>query len=561
MRLALTVVLWLILPQVGPVQAAEDIGEAAAVAKIHALGGEIQRRSEQRGLDDSQLGTGKGTDDPVVLVNFIGNEKVEDDDLQCLQAFPDLEYLHLGRTKIGDSGLKHIAGLKHLKWLGLTGTRVTDTGLKELEGLQELDAVLLGNTAVTDAGLSSLCKLKNLESLILSAAKVTGAGFQTTDGLSKLKSLDLSQTKFNDTAAAELAKFPNLQYLSLRLTPVSDGGVKELAKLHNLKTLDLSMTKITDAGLEPLGDLKNLKTLLVEVTRVTSAGQDRLKVLLPQIKFKKEQLGQRTDPDFDVSIARPSYTEKHPAVLFDEAHQNFHTASGRYKVFADLISNDGCRVTPNRDFLTPELLAKFDLFITANAPAKSAESPSAFTSEECDAVANWVQGGGALLLITDHEPFGSGSQELAKRFGVNMSLLVSVDPKSTTKNGLLFSRADGRLGDHPILQGRDQSERINRILTFTGQSLNGPPGSAQLLKFSDTAMDVGSGKKVSAAGRAQGIAFTYGKGRVVVMGEAGELSAQIYGAEPAGKMGMNVPGCDNRQLALNIIHWLTGLIE
>jgi len=26
-------------------------------------------------------------------------------------------------------------------------------------------------------------------------------------------------------------------------------------------------------------------------------------------------------------------------------------------------------------------------------------------------------------------------------------------------------------------------------------------------------------------------------------------------------MGMNVPGCDNRQFALNIVHWLTGLID
>ena len=54
------------------------------------------------------------------------------------------------------------------------------------------------------------------------------------------------------------------------------------------------------------------------------------------------------------------------------------------------------------------------------------------------------------------------------------------------------------------MNGRDPSERIDRILTFTGQSLKGPPGSVQLLKFSDTAMDMGFGrerKKVSAAGR------------------------------------------------------------
>jgi hypothetical protein len=35
------------------------------------------------------------------------------------------------------------------------------------------------------------------------------------------------------------------------------------------------------------------------------------------------------------------------------------------------------------------------------------------------------------------------------------------------------------------------------------------------------------------------------------------LSAQVVGAEKR-PMGMNVQGSDNRQLALNIMHWLSG---
>ena len=66
-------------------------------------------------------------------------------------------------------------------------------------------------------------------------------------------------------------------------------------------------------------------------------------------------------------------------------------------------------------------------------------------------------------------------------------------------------------------------------------------------------------KPASAAGRAQGVAFSLGKGRVVVMGEAAELSAQVIG--DGRKFGMNVPGIDNRQMALNIMHWLSGLLE
>jgi hypothetical protein len=70
----------------------------------------------------------------------------------------------------------------------------------------------------------------------------------------------------------------------------------------------------------------------------------------------------------------------------------------------------------------------------------------------------------------------------------------------------------------------------------------------------------------SADGRAQGIAMTSGKGRVVVLGEAGMLSAQIVrsgGIDQAGEMkiGMNVPGSDDRQFALNLLHWLSGLLK
>ena len=33
-----------------------------------------------------------------------------------------------------------------------------------------------------------------------------------------------------------------------------------------------------------------------------------------------------------------------------------------------------------------------------------------------------------------------------------------------------------------------------------------------------------------------------------------------YG-DPPQPMGMNVPGCDNRKFAVNIAHWLSGLID
>jgi hypothetical protein len=572
MRLALTFLASIAILPLSTSRADDKADQAAAIAKIQSLGGEIERQSEGRPTAPASAGqpgssspvpaTGKNgqSKDPVVAVDLIGNTKVRDDDLKCLRSFPELKHLYLGRTSISDAGLKHVAGLKHLNRLGLIGTKVTDAGLRELKDLQELQDLFLADTAITDEAFTEIGKLKSLQFVLLGSTRITGAGLKNSDKLPSLRNLILSHTRFTDAATADLEKFPNLEELSLDSTPISDAGLKGLAKLQKLTFLDLSGTRITDAGLPRLAELKNLKTVLLAQTGLTTDGLNRLKESLPRTRFARQQLGQRTDPDFDVSVAHPAYSAKHPKVLFDEAHQNFHTASGRYKVFADLITNDGYQVTPNKESLTPELLGKYDLLISANATAKSGPLPSAFTEAECKSVENWVRGGGALLLITDHEPFGSGSDELGKKFGVNMSLLVTVDPANQTDNGLLFSREKNQLGDHAILRGRDSSERINRVLTFVGQSLKGPRDSVALLKFADTANDVGRGKKVSAAGRAQGLAFKFGRGRVVVMGEAGDLSAQIYG-DPPGKMGMNVPGCDNRQFALNMVHWLSGLID
>jgi hypothetical protein len=276
--------------------------------------------------------------------------------------------------------------------------------------------------------------------------------------------------------------------------------------------------------------------------------------------------GQQSDPTFDTKVARPSYRTEHPRVLFDEAHHNFHTTDGRYKPFAELIANDGLKVTPNKQKFTKDLLSKGEILIIANALSADGmgadgASNSAFTEDECNAVRDWVQEGGSLLLITDHAPFGSAAQSLANRFGVDMSKGYTADPSNSEggETSLVFTRKNNLLGDHPIMKGRDDSERINRIQTFTGQSLKGPAGSVAILKLADSAFDAGDdGNPRSAAGRAQGIAFPFGKGRVVVMGEAAELSAQLIGNE---RFGMNVPGLDNRQMALNIMHWLSGLLE
>ena len=279
---------------------------------------------------------------------------------------------------------------------------------------------------------------------------------------------------------------------------------------------------------------------------------------------------QMADVHFNTRVEKPAYSKNYPRVMFDEAHNNFHTASGRYKPFAELLFSDGYQVVVNRKPLAKESLRTFKVLVIANALGAEdmdddgADQP-AFTDEEADAVRDWVRGGGSLLLIADHAPFGGAAEGLAKRFNVTMSKGWVRDPEHTqpSARSLLFSRENKLLLDHPITQGRNETERIDRVLTFTGQALKGAEGAMSFLKLGEQAKDSPaptSEQGVSVAGQSQGLAIKFGKGRVVMMGEAAMLSAQVSGSENR-PMGMNVPGSDNKQLVLNIMHWLTGLLK
>jgi len=282
---------------------------------------------------------------------------------------------------------------------------------------------------------------------------------------------------------------------------------------------------------------------------------------------------QQADPEFDTRVAKPAFTKNYPRVLFDEAHNNFHTTNGRYKPFSDLLTNDGYHIVRNLKTFAKQSLTTFKVLVIANAIGaddmdEEGADRSAFTDGECDAVRDWVKEGGALLLIADHAPFGGAAENLGKRFGVEMSKGYTFDPENHLKELasptiLVFSLENQLLLAHAITRGRNDTEKVSRVIAFTGQSLKGPEGSSVFLSLADTARDKAdreSTESTSAKGRAQGIAFKFGSGRVVVLGEAAMLSAQLAGSERQ-PMGMNYPGSDNRQLALNIMHWLSGSLK
>lgn len=187
-------------------------------------------------------------------------------------------------------------------------------------------------------------------------------------------------------------------------------------------------------------------------------------------------LAQQSDPDSDLRISRPAFTEIRPTVLFDEAHFNVHTSGGRYKRFADLLSNDGYKVIPNREKFSKAVLRGADVLVIVSAlgadrerdPEKAGQP--AFTGHESSTVSEWVRGGGRLLLIVDHEPTGEAARDLAAALGVDIRNGTTRDrePKNymTGCPGcIFFTRENGLLADHPIVAGRDAGERVPGVVS------------------------------------------------------------------------------------------------
>jgi hypothetical protein len=274
----------------------------------------------------------------------------------------------------------------------------------------------------------------------------------------------------------------------------------------------------------------------------------------------------------------PSFPRgKGPIVLIDEAHNNFHTANGRYAPFRKLLEADGFVVRPNAARFDSASLAAGRVLVIANAVAVQNRddwrlpSHSAFDAAEIAAVASWVRRGGSLLLIADHLPFAGAADSLASALGVFFANGFAMPLAGGGKRpGQIVFRRRGGLVSHPITDGRSASERVDSVVSFTGSAfrlresvrdaaplMRLPAGTRVRMpvvawEFSD------STPEFRGDGMLQGAVFRHGAGRVGVFGEAAMFSAQVTGPERL-PMGMNAPyAAGNPQFVLNTLHWLAG---
>ncbi len=284
--------------------------------------------------------------------------------------------------------------------------------------------------------------------------------------------------------------------------------------------------------------------------------------------------------DWTPVVVQPEFQQgQGPVVMVDSAHGNWHTIDGRFAVFAQLLENDGYQVRSAEEKISSALLDEAGVFVVANAVKGGEDSewslptPPALEPAEIRVLVQWVELGGSLLLIADHMPFPGSVAQLADAFGV--VFLNGFAKKSFDKSGTLtFSRSSGALMDHPVSRGRTELEEVWSIKSFTGQAFRFVvPGEPLMVMPDDWAVFLpqdafaefdASTPVVSARGLIQGGVLRHGEGRVAVFGEASMFTAQAVEREDGEivRFGMNDPeAADNAQFVLNVMHWLSGLLD
>ncbi len=302
-----------------------------------------------------------------------------------------------------------------------------------------------------------------------------------------------------------------------------------------------------------------VKCILGVSVLVTIVGQDLVAQQVADLEYKPP-------------LPRPAYAAgQGPRVRVDAVHHNFHTASGRYRPFAQLLRRDGYQVEDLAKPWSEAVFQTIDILVIANPLHErnvrdwSLPTPSAFMPEEIMRVLKWVEGGGSLFLIADHMPFPGAAGELASAFGVTFSNGYAVTGKRKRGKPDVFVAETG-LQPGVLTRGRTADPEVTQVATFGGSAFKRPKRAIPVLVFGADAFSYETKRapgitadacKVPIEGWCQGAIFEHGKGRVAVFGEAAMFSAQRAGPRRRS-MGMNAPEAkQNHQLLLNVMHWLS----
>jgi hypothetical protein len=282
------------------------------------------------------------------------------------------------------------------------------------------------------------------------------------------------------------------------------------------------------------------------------------------------------DSSFNANVVHPKFMKGHgPKILIDAGHHNFLVEIGLIKPLFDVASSDGYQIKIDSMQFTKEYLSNYQLVVIMTAmPFKYGSKNQVtdeitFTTDELNALHEWVSNGGSLLMFSEHAPLDKAVTPLFNKFGIQLSIGIVADslnsdttikmPGWPQQSFLKFTSTNGLLNtEHPITKGEKKNERISNILTYVGGGLTGD-GYTNIFKLSSSAMiKKWSGSMPSGTPNSQCLAGNVGKGKLVALGDCnGFIAMNVKSGGYKLSAGMHVSEYDWKQFVLNTLHWLS----
>jgi len=274
-------------------------------------------------------------------------------------------------------------------------------------------------------------------------------------------------------------------------------------------------------------------------------------------------------------------------VAIDEAHRNRQTLSSpSFRALRDRLGADGYRLRSLAEPISRASMSGIDVLLISG-PGGWFTPDESLTDGEVASLMEWIGQGGSLLLVLDHMPEPRNARRLLSSLGIthwhNGYAMVDM-PNAAPLGNIIFWRSkflpkgappigptgpgggtgyqgdDAVLESHVITEGRSTDERVQRVATFVGSAFQPPSGAVALLRMPLRAISLvpeetpgrlpvftAETPRITVGGWLQGAVMTVGRGRVAVFGESGLFSAG--------------PAADNRQFVLNVMHWLSNLLQ
>ena len=164
------------------------------------------------------------------------------------------------------------------------------------------------------------------------------------------------------------------------------------------------------------------------------------------------------------------------------------------------------------------------------------------------------------MAFSEHAPFDQAINPLLQKFEIESSIGTTIDTinyENKYGQGMIKFENSNLKKNHPTVNGK---YKVERLVSFGGSALLGPKYE-NILKLDESSLNTKHSTGIGPEGRgnSQGLAGSYGSGKIAVFGDSNGFTAMVFNMQDGSKMyaGMNTEGYDWKNFVLNTFSWLT----